>query len=44
MDENILKDLGPLYHKYTFFGIDNEQLSEIFGPNQKAKEPIITEP
>jgi len=39
---DILGDLGPLYHKYSFFGVDNDQLPGIYGPNQKAKAPIIT--
>jgi hypothetical protein len=39
---NILEDLGPLYHKYSFFGVDNDQLPGIYDLNQKAKAPIIT--
>ncbi len=39
---NILKDLGPLYHSYSFFGVENEQLPGIYELNQKAKAPIIT--
>ncbi len=27
---NILKDLGPLYHSYSFFGVENEQLPGIY--------------
>ena len=38
---NVLHDLGPLYHKYSFFGVDNDQLPGMFELNQKAKEPII---
>lgn len=41
-DDNPLRELGPLYHKYTFFGVDNEQLEGIFAGNQKAKTPILT--
>lgn len=39
---NILEDLGPLYHSYSFFGVDNEQIPGIYELNQKAKAPIIT--
>lgn len=39
---NILADLGPLYHSYSFLGVDNEQISGIYAPNQKVKSPIIT--
>jgi hypothetical protein len=39
--KNILHDLGPLYHDFSFFGVNNEQLPGIYGPNQKAKFPII---
>jgi len=38
---NILHDLGPLYHRYSFFGVDNVQLPGIYELNQKAKAPII---
>jgi hypothetical protein len=38
---NILHDLGPLYHKYSFFGVYNDQLPGIYELNQKAKAPII---
>jgi hypothetical protein len=38
---NILKDLGPLYHSYSFFGVNNDQLPGIYELNQKAKAPII---
>ena len=37
----ILAELGSLYHKYSFFGVDNDQLPGIYALNQKAKEPII---
>lgn len=37
-----LSDLGPLYHDYALFGARNRQLPGIFGPNQRAKAPIIT--
>lgn len=36
-----LHDLGPLYHDYSFFGIDNTQLPGIYVLNQRAKAPII---
>jgi len=39
---NILYDLGPLYHKYLFFGVNNDQLPGIYELNQKAKAHIIT--
>lgn len=39
---NILHDLGPQYHKYSFFGVDNDQLPGIYELNQKAKAPVIT--
>jgi len=39
---NILNKLGPLYHKYSFFGVNNEQLQGIFELNQKSKAPIIS--
>jgi hypothetical protein len=42
MTNNILADLGALYHNYSFFGVDNEQLPGIYALNQKAKAPIIT--
>jgi hypothetical protein len=37
-----LTDLGPLYHDYAFFGASGQQLPGIYGPNQRAKAPIIT--
>lgn len=40
--DNILHDLGPLYHSYSFFGVDNAQLPGIFELNQKTKAPIIS--
>jgi hypothetical protein len=39
---NILSDLGPLYHSYSFMGVNNEQLPGIYELNQQAKAPIIT--
>ena len=39
---NVLADLGPLYHDYSFFGIANEQISEVYAQNQKAKASILT--
>ena len=38
---NALHDLGPLYHNYSFFGVDNEQLPGIYELNQKAKSPVL---
>jgi hypothetical protein len=37
-----LTDLGPLYHDYSAFGARNVQLPGIFGPNQRAKAPILS--
>jgi hypothetical protein len=37
-----LSDLGPLYHDYSFFGATGEQLPGHFGPNQRAKAPMLT--
>lgn len=42
IENNILSDLGPLYHTYSFFGVNNDQLPGIYELNQKAKAPIIT--
>lgn len=39
---NVLASLGPLYHEYSFFGVNNEQLPGLYALNQKAKAPIIT--
>lgn len=39
---NVLAELGPLYHEYSFFGVNNEQLPGLYTLNQKAKAPIIT--
>jgi hypothetical protein len=41
-NKNPLRSLGPLYHKYSFFGVENEQLEGIFEGNQKAKTSILT--
>lgn len=40
MTRRSLRGLGPLYHSYRLFGIDNEQRPE-FVVNQRVKEPII---
>ncbi|KPK25500.1 MAG: hypothetical protein AMK69_14150 [Nitrospira bacterium SG8_3] len=40
-EDNILSDLGPLYHNYSFFGVNNDQLPGIYELNQQAKAPII---
>lgn len=39
--KNVLADLGPLYHEYSFFGVENEQLEGIYRLNQKSKFPVI---
>jgi hypothetical protein len=38
---NPLSDLGPLYHSYRWFGVDNEQIPGIYDKNQRAKEAIL---
>lgn len=38
---NVLKDIGPLYHSFSFFGINNKQMSSKHKLNQKAKAPIL---
>jgi hypothetical protein len=38
---NVLSDLGPLYHNYRLFGVDNEQYPGIFEANQRCKGPIL---
>lgn len=38
--EHLLDDLGPLYHSYRFFGVDNPQIIN-FAANQRCKEAII---
>ena len=40
MDPHVLDDLGPLYHSYRLFGVENQQL-ETFRINQIVKEPIL---
>lgn len=39
--EDVLSDLGPLYHNYSLFGVNNQQLPGIYELNQKSKEKII---
>jgi hypothetical protein len=39
---NPLEEFGPLYHSYSFFGVDNKQIDGIYKPNQIAKSQIIT--
>lgn len=36
-----MKDLGELYHDYSFFGLKNKQLSGSFKVNQERKAPIL---
>lgn len=36
-----LDGLGPLYHSYRLFGVENEQLPGIYPKNQQAKQAII---
>lgn len=36
-----LDNLGPLYHSYRLFGVNNQQIPGVFQPNQACKEPII---
>lgn len=40
MDPHTLDGLGPLYHSYRLFGVENEQLEQ-FRVNQLCKEPIL---
>lgn len=42
MDSTCLNDLGELYHDYSFFGVNNHQISGCFALNQEAKGPLIT--
>ena len=37
----MLDSLGPVYHNYRFFGVDNKPCNRVFELNQLAKEPII---
>jgi hypothetical protein len=39
-DPSLLDDLGPLYHSYRLFGVENQQI-ENFRVNQRCKESII---
>lgn len=39
--QRALDELGPLYHHYGFFGVDNQQVPGIYAANQAAKEPIL---
>jgi len=41
LTKNKLDILGPLYHSYRLFGVENEQIEGIYAPNQASKEPII---
>ena len=41
MKENILSSFGPLYHKYSLFGVNNEQFPGMFRMNQEAKEKFL---
>jgi hypothetical protein len=40
-NDNPLDDLGPLYHHYAFFGVNNQQMRGMYPLNQKSKSPII---
>jgi hypothetical protein len=40
VDPHVLDDLGPLYHSYRLFGVQNVQLEQ-FRINQICKEPIL---
>ncbi|NTA51251.1 MULTISPECIES: class I SAM-dependent methyltransferase [Agrobacterium tumefaciens complex] len=40
-EAGLLSDLGPLYHTYDWFGVQNEQHPGIYKLNQKAKQAII---
>lgn len=39
-DPHLLDDLGPLYHSYRLFGVENQQI-ENFRVNQRCKESLI---
>ena len=41
MKENVLSEFGPLYHNYSLFGVNNEQIPGIFRLNQQAKEKFL---
>ncbi len=41
MKLRVLDDLGPLYHSFALFGVENEQKPGHFQINQRCKEPII---
>ena len=38
---NILYELGPLFHDFSFFGVQNEQIPGNLMANQKCKFPIL---
>lgn len=38
----LLTSLGPLYHSYRLFGIDNNQISDVYIKNQQSKEATIS--
>lgn len=38
--EELLDELGPIYHSYRLFGVNNKAIPKFFR-NQKCKEPII---
>jgi hypothetical protein len=38
---NILDDLTGLYHSYRLFGVENQQVSEVYAKNQLCKERIL---
>ncbi len=40
-EDNILSDLGPLYHNYSFFGVNNVQLPGGYELDQQAKAPTM---
>ena len=39
--QNILQDLGPQFHDFSFFGVLNEQIPDNLFANQKCKFPIL---
>lgn len=41
--DETLAELGPLYHDFSFLGVANTQISEVYRLNQKAKAPVIIE-
>lgn len=39
--QNIFNDLGPQFHDFSFFGVQNDQIPDNLFANQKCKFPIL---